>query len=137
MSLGSTRWQVLTKVQLPLARRTIGIGINQTIMMALSMVVITALIGAPGPRRGHPPGAVQAVDVGAAFDAGLAIVILAIVLDRLTDQAGVSGWTRGYAARTRQRVDGAGSTARPSPSSSGVIILGPILARPDGVPGRT
>jgi len=86
-SLGSTRWQVLTKVQLPLARRTIGLGVNQTIMMALSMVVITGLIGAPGLGR-NILEALSKVDVGAAFDAGLAIVILAIVLDRLTDRAG-------------------------------------------------
>jgi glycine betaine/proline transport system permease protein len=87
VSLGSTSWQVLTKVQLPLARRTIGIGINQTIMMALSMVVITALIGAPGLGR-NILQALSKVDVGGAFDAGLALVILAIVLDRLTDRAG-------------------------------------------------
>ena len=88
VSLGSTRWQVLTKVQLPLARRTIGIGVNQTIMMALSMVVIAAIIGAPG-LGANILRAVHAVNVGAAFDAGLAIVILAVVLDRLTDRAGV------------------------------------------------
>ncbi len=86
-SLGSTGWQVLTKVQLPLARRTIGIGVNQTIMMALSMVVITGLIGAPGLGR-NILQALSKVDVGASFDAGLAIVILAIVLDRLTERAG-------------------------------------------------
>ena len=87
VSLGSTRWQVLTKVQLPLARRTIAIGVNQTIMMALSMVVITALIGAPGLGR-NVVQALQKGHVGEAFDAGIAIVILAIVLDRLTDHAG-------------------------------------------------
>ena len=86
-SLGSTRWQTLSKVQLPLARRTIGIGVNQTIMMALSMVVITALIGAPGLGV-DVLRALQSVNVGAAFQAGLAIVILAIVLDRLTERAG-------------------------------------------------
>jgi glycine betaine/proline transport system permease protein len=85
-SLGSTRWQNLLKVQLPLARRIIGIGVNQTIMMALSMVVITGLIGAPGLGR-NILEALNKVDVGAAFDAGLAIVILAIVLDRLTERA--------------------------------------------------
>jgi glycine betaine/proline transport system permease protein len=85
-ALGSTRWQVLTKVQLPLARRVIGLGVNQTIMMALSMVVITGLIGAPGLGR-NILQALSKVDVGAAFDPGLAIVILAIVLDRLTEQA--------------------------------------------------
>jgi glycine betaine/proline transport system permease protein len=83
-ALGSTRWQVLTKVQLPLARRVIGLGVNQTIMMALSMVVITGLIGAPGLGR-NILQALSKVDVGAAFDPGLAIVILAIVLDRLTE----------------------------------------------------
>ncbi len=86
-SLGATSRQVLTKVQLPLARRAIGLGINQSIMMALSMVVITAMIGAPGLGR-NILTAVQKVDVGAAFDAGLAIVILAIILDRLTFAAG-------------------------------------------------
>ncbi len=85
-ALGSTRWQVLTKVQLPLARRVIGLAVNQTIMMALSMVVITGLIGAPGLGR-NILQALQKVDVGAAFDPGLAIVILAIVLDRLTEHA--------------------------------------------------
>jgi glycine betaine/proline transport system permease protein len=89
MSLGSTDRQVLTKVQLPLARRAIGLGINQSIMMALSMVVITAMIGAPGLGR-NILSAVQRVDVGAAFDAGLAIVILAIILDRVTYAAGES-----------------------------------------------
>jgi glycine betaine/proline transport system permease protein len=85
-SLGSTRWQLLRKVQLPMARRTIVLGINQTMMMALSMVVITALINAPGlgPRILN---ALSAVNVGLAFNAGLAIVILAIVLDRLTSAA--------------------------------------------------
>jgi glycine betaine/proline transport system permease protein len=86
-ALGSTRWQVLTKVQLPLARRVIGLGVNQTMMMALSMVVITGLIGAPGLGR-NILQALSKVDVGGAFDPGLAIVILAIVLDRLTEQAG-------------------------------------------------
>ena len=86
-SLGATSRQVLSKVQLPLARRAIGLGINQSIMMALSMVVITAMIGAPGLGR-NILTAVQKVDVGAAFDAGLAIVILAIILDRITYAAG-------------------------------------------------
>ncbi|MBA2720590.1 MAG: ABC transporter permease subunit [Chloroflexi bacterium] len=104
-SLGATSRQVLLKVQLPLARRAIGLGINQTIMMALSMVVITAMIGAPGLGR-NILSAVQKVDVGAAFDAGLAIVILAIILDRLTFAAGEwldprSHFTRAQTLRQR------------------------------------
>jgi glycine betaine/proline transport system permease protein len=85
-SLGATGWQVLRKVQLPLARRVIGLAINQTIMLALGMVVITVLINAPG--LGVPIiRALERNNVGAAFDAGIAIVILAILLDRLTEHA--------------------------------------------------
>ena len=86
-ALGSTDAQVLRKVQLPLARRAIGLGINQTIMLALSMVVVTGLIGAPGLGRSLTT-ALSHHDVGAAFEVGLAIVILAVILDRLTFAAG-------------------------------------------------
>jgi glycine betaine/proline transport system permease protein len=85
-SLGSSGGQVLRKVQIPMARRTIIIGVNQTIMMALSMVVITALIDAPGLGKNILAG-LQQSDVGLAFDAGVAIVIMAIMLDRLTTAA--------------------------------------------------
>jgi glycine betaine/proline transport system permease protein len=82
-SLGSTRWQTLTKVLLPTAKRTIVLGINQTVMAALSMVTIAALIDAPGLGK-TVVKALQTLDVGTAFNAGLAIVVLAIVLDRVT-----------------------------------------------------
>jgi glycine betaine/proline transport system permease protein len=86
-SLGATRWQTLTRVQLPLSRRTIVLGVNQTIMAALSMVTIAALIDAPGLGK-TVVKALQTLDVGTAFNAGLAIVVLAVVLDRVTTAAG-------------------------------------------------
>ncbi|WP_432834843.1 ABC transporter permease [Dactylosporangium sp. CA-092794] len=85
-SLGSTRWQTLRKVRLPMARSALRLAANQTLMMALSMVVVTALIDAPGLGE-TIVRALERVNVGAAFDAGLAIVILAIALDRLTTNA--------------------------------------------------
>ena len=85
-ALGSTRWQLLGKVRLPLARPTIVLAVNQAIMMALSMVVVTALIDAPGLGQTIVQ-ALERVNVGAAFDAGLAIVVLAVVLDRITTRA--------------------------------------------------
>ena len=85
-SLGSTRWQTLTKVLLPMARRTIVLGVNQTIMAALSMVTIAALIDAPGLGK-TVIQALETLDVGTAFNAGLAIVVIAIVLDRVTTAA--------------------------------------------------
>ncbi len=85
-SLGATARQLLTKVQLPMARRTIVLGINQTMMMALSMVVIAAVVDTPGLGK-NIIKALTISNVGVAFDAGVAIVILAIMLDRLTTQA--------------------------------------------------
>ena len=85
--MGSTRLQLLGKVQVPMALRTIILGVNQTMMMALSMVVITVLVDAPGLGK-NIIRALQQVDVGTAFDAGLAIVIIAVVLDRFTTAAG-------------------------------------------------
>ena len=100
-SLGSTNGQILTKVQLPLARRAIGLAINQTIMLGLSMIVITGLIGAPGLGETLTQ-ALSKHDVGSAFDSGIAIVILAIILDRLTFAAGESMDPRARAIRSRR-----------------------------------
>ncbi|MCH0566209.1 proline/glycine betaine ABC transporter permease [Streptomyces sp. MUM 2J] len=85
-SLGATRRQTLTKVLLPMSRRTVVMGVNQTIMAALAMVTIAALIDAPGLGK-TVIEALQTLDVGAAFNAGLAIVVMAIVLDRVTTAA--------------------------------------------------
>jgi glycine betaine/proline transport system permease protein len=85
-SLGSTRAQSLTKVLLPMAQRTIVLGVNQTVMAALSMVTIAALISAPG-LGAVVIHALQISDVGLAFNAGVALVILAVILDRVTTAA--------------------------------------------------
>jgi glycine betaine/proline transport system permease protein len=100
-SLGATGWQMLRTVRLPLARRTIVLGINQTTMCALSMVTIAALIGAPGLGQ-VVVHALEILDVGTAFNAGLAIVILAVVLDRMTTGAGARS-QRGYPAGAGNR----------------------------------
>ncbi len=88
-AFGATPRQVLFKVQLPLALPTILAGVNQTIMLALSMVVIAAMIGAGGLGQEVLKGLTQ-LKVGLGFESGLAIVILAIVLDRITQSLGVS-----------------------------------------------
>lgn len=86
-AFGATGWQVLVKVQMPLALPTIMAGLNQTIMMALSMVVIAALIGAGGLGAPVVLG-LNTLDIGLATIGGLAIVLLAIVLDRITQSMG-------------------------------------------------
>lgn len=85
-SMGQTHRQRLTKVQLPMARRTIIVGVNQTTMAALSMATIAALLDGPG--LGAPVlSALSSQAVGTAFVAGLCIVIVAVMLDRVTTAA--------------------------------------------------
>lgn len=83
VAFGATSRQVLMKVQIPLAMPTILAGLNQTIMMALAMVVIAALIGAGGLGSPVVLG-LNTLDIGLAVIAGLSIVLLAMVLDRIT-----------------------------------------------------
>jgi len=82
-AFGATPMQKLIKVQLPVALPTIMAGVNQCIMLALSMVVIASMIGAGGLGYRVLVG-IQRVDISMGFEAGLAIVIIAIILDRIT-----------------------------------------------------
>lgn len=86
-AFGSTTKQRLIKVQIPLAKPTIMAGINQSIMLALSMVVIASMVGAPG-LGADVYRAVTQLQTGTGFEAGLAIVIVAIILDRITQNIG-------------------------------------------------
>jgi glycine betaine/proline transport system permease protein len=82
-AFGSNQTQKLLKLQLPLAVPTIMAGVNQTIMLALSMVVIAAMIGAGG-LGGEVWKAIQRLQPGMGFEAGIAVVVLAMILDRVT-----------------------------------------------------
>lgn len=83
LAFGATPWQVLRKVQFPLAMPSVMAGLNQTIMMALSMVVIAALIGAGGLGNPVVQG-LNTLEIGLATIGGMSIVLLAMVLDRIT-----------------------------------------------------
>ncbi|WP_046731223.1 ABC transporter permease [Streptomyces humi] len=113
-SLGTTRTQQLVKVLLPMSKRTVVMGVNQTIMAALAMVTIAALIDAPGLGK-TVVQALQSLDVGTAFNAGLAIVVMAIVLDRVTTAAAARTETRrtadGRFTGWRRPLLGAGAVA--------------------------
>ena len=88
-AFGANRWQQLFGVQLPLALPSIMAGINQATMMALSMVVIASMIGARGLGEEVLVG-IQTLNVGKGLEAGLAIVILAVAIDRITQAYGRS-----------------------------------------------
>lgn len=88
-AFGCTKRQLLFKVQIPLAKPTILAGVNQVIMLALSMVVIASMVGAGGLGQAVYKGILKA-DMALGFEAGLGIVILAIFLDRVTQALGIS-----------------------------------------------
>ncbi len=92
-AFGCTGAQLLFKIQLPLARPSIMAGVNQTVMMALAMVVIASMIGASGLGLEVLRG-IERLDVGRGFLAGFAIVIVAIIIDRISQAFGRTGNTR-------------------------------------------
>jgi len=120
-SLGSTRRQTLTKVLLPMSKRTTILGVNQTIMAALAMVTIAALIDAPGLGQ-TVIKALQTLDVGTAFNAGLAIVVLAIVLDRVTTAAS----ERVERERRRAATGRTRRSRQPLLIGGGIVTLGSV-----------
>ncbi|WP_213620071.1 glycine betaine ABC transporter substrate-binding protein [Paenibacillus sp. J22TS3] len=101
-AFGSTTWQKLFKVDLPLAMPTMMAGINQTIMLSLSMVVIASMIGAQGIGA-EVYRAVAQLKIGQGFEAGLAVVVLAIVLDRFSQNLFKTGRRKAAAQRQPHR----------------------------------
>ncbi|WP_419899848.1 ABC transporter permease [Roseomonas sp. USHLN139] len=89
LAFGCTPTQLLLKVQIPNALPSIMAGINQTIMLSLSMVVIASMIGAGGLGNTVLTG-IQRLDVGTGFEGGLAVVVLAVLLDRITQSFGTA-----------------------------------------------
>ena len=107
-SFGSTRWQALIKVQIPQALPTIMTGVNQTLMMAMAMVVTTSMIGARGLGM-EVLESVNRIQIGRGLIAGASVVILAIILDRLTQSCGTAGKRKSH--RKGNPESGAGKSA--------------------------
>ncbi|MFW5877027.1 MAG: ABC transporter permease [Myxococcota bacterium] len=115
LAFGCTPWQLLLKVQIPAAVPSIMAGVNQTIMLALSMVVIASMIGAGGLGDVVLSG-IQRLDVGIGFEGGVGVVIVAIVLDRLTQSFG-AGRRRSLGERLRELLwPTAPESVAPAPS---------------------
>ncbi|WP_435741917.1 ABC transporter permease [Nocardioides sp. SYSU DS0663] len=117
-AFGATPRQILREVQLPLALPTVMAGINQVIMLALSMAVISGLVGAGG-LGGAVTSSIARLDIGLGFEAGLSVVVLAVYLDRITAAAGgrvpgQRGRVRALLARRRATADVAGRTPAPA-----------------------
>ena len=144
-SAGQTTWQRLRKVQIPMARKTIIVGLNQTTMAALSMAIIASYVDGPG--LGKPVlRALVRNDVGGAIVPGLLIVLIAIMLDRATtaasERAELAARGQGLSGRPRQVVLGVGAVVvlvcdlllpaerrrrRPSPSRASAAGLADAL----------
>lgn len=109
-AFGASPGRILRQIQLPLARPSIMAGVNQVIMLSLSMVVIAGMVGAPG--LGSPiVSSFQTIDVGLGFEAGLSVVIVAILLDRLTAALTGSRRRRLLPVRRPRRAPAQGAAA--------------------------
>ncbi|PKW09592.1 glycine betaine/proline transport system permease protein [Streptomyces sp. 1222.5] len=136
-SLGATRRQRLLTARIPLARKELLLGLNQTIMMALGMAVIASVIGAGG-LGDRVYQALASVDVGAALAAGIPIVLLAVVLDRVTAAAGdghtrarTIGWPYALAVTVAVALAARLLGALDWPSGATLDITGPVNTAKD------
>lgn len=129
-AFGSTSTQILGRIQLPLAMPTIMAGVNQVIMLALSMAVIAGLVGAGG-LGAEVTRAISTIDIGLGFEAGLSVVVMAIYLDRIT--AAIGG--RKPTDPKRQRLKKLLRAGRPSAMGpTGSAITSPDLHQTDPSP---
>jgi ABC-type proline/glycine betaine transport system permease subunit len=131
-AFGASPGRILRQIQLPLALPTIMTGVNQIIMLSLSMVVIAAMVGAGGLGQDIVQ-ALQRIDVGLGFEAGLSVVILAIILDRLTNALG-SLQRHSPLARLRSRR--AAAAGAPTPPAPGTAAPAAAEADPAVLTGR-
>ena len=122
-AFGSSPGQILRGIELPLARPTIMAGVNQVIMLGLSMAVIAGLIGAPGLGQ-VVVTSISRLDVGLGFEGGLAVVILAIYLDRLTASFGERG------NRRRGGLPFAGRRRRPPTAAAADVPADEAVPQP-------
>ncbi|KQQ03881.1 MULTISPECIES: ABC transporter permease/substrate binding protein [unclassified Rathayibacter] len=102
-SFGSSKWRILRQIQLPLALPSILAGLNQVIILSLSMVVIAGMVGAGG-LGGDVVASIGRIDVALGFEAGIAVVVLAIILDRMTGALGAPSPARVARAGSRRAV---------------------------------
>ncbi len=113
-AFGASPARVLRQIQIPLALPSIMAGINQVIMLSLSMAVIAGMVGAGG-LGGEIVRALGRIDVGLAFEAGISIVIIAMILDRLTSAFGGGGRSRG--GRTAKTAPATGEQDAAAPAA--------------------
>ncbi|TWX40320.1 ABC transporter permease subunit [Frigoribacterium sp. ACAM 257] len=111
-AFGSSPWRILRQIQLPLAKPSIMAGVNQVIMLSLSMVVIAGMVGAGG-LGGDIVASLNRIDIALGAEAGISVVVLAIILDRMTAALGAD-----RRARRRPLRSGAGRDDAPAPTPS-------------------
>jgi ABC-type proline/glycine betaine transport system permease subunit len=115
-AFGASPWRILRQIQLPLAMPTIMAGINQVIMLSLSMVVISGMVGAGGLGQ-QVVASLNRIDVSLGFEAGLSVVILAIFLDRITAALGNGNTPIGKIRAARKHR---GTSVEPGPAAANV-----------------
>ncbi|GGY76405.1 hypothetical protein GCM10010300_20250 [Streptomyces olivaceoviridis] len=121
-AFGTTPRDILWRVQLPLALPTIMAGVNQVIMLGLSMVVIAGMVGTGG-LGGAVNEAIGQLDIGYGFEAGVGIVVLAIYLDRVTGALGTQLSPLGRRAAAKARTRAWSYRPRPAVAVVGVVVL--------------